>query len=229
MGLGESETQRLGQIMGHRRSILRDGFLYRMNDRFTSLYAIRLGHFKTYEINAGGEQQITGFKMAGDMLGMNAICTGRHHCDAMALEDSEVCEIPFFQLKELIGEMPVLLHQILRMMSNEIAQEEDAMLRLGNMRAEQRLAAFLADLGSRYAERGYSFRRFELRMSREDIANYLGLSIESVSRLLSKFKQQDWIRVNGRELELLDLASLNALATGVELVANDGARFAPWN
>src|ERR1035437_4252144 len=125
--------------------------------------------------------------------------------------------------------MPTLLHQFLRLMSNEILQEEDAMLRLGNMRAEQRFAAFLVDLGSPYAERGYSFRRFELRMSREDIANYLGLSIESVSRLLSKFKQQDWLRVNGRELELLDLVSLDALATGVEPLARNGTKFAPWN
>ena len=143
--------------------------------------------------------------------------------------DSEVCEIPFSQLKELFGNMPTLLHQFLRLMSNEILQEEDAMLRLGNMRAEQRFAAFLVDLGSRYAARGYSFRRFELRMSREDIANYLGLSIESISRLLSKFKQQDWLRVHSRELELLDLASLDALATGVESIARNGTKFAPWN
>ena len=228
-GLGESETQRLGQIMGHRRFIPRDGILYRMNDQLASLYAIRLGHFKTYEINAGGEQQITGFQMAGELLGLNAISTGRHHCDAMALEDSEVCEIPFSHLKGLFGNMPTLLHQFLRLMSSEISQEEDAMLRLGNMRAEQRFAAFLVDLGSRYAARGYSFRRFELRMSREDIANYLGLSIESISRLLSKFKQQDWLRVHSRELELLDLASLDALATGVEAIARNGTKFAPWN
>src|ERR1035437_4499726 len=153
MGLGESETQRLGQIMGHRRFIPRDGILYRMNDPLTSLYAIRLGHFKTYEINAGGEQQITGFQMAGELLGMNAISTGRHHCNAMALEDSEVCEMPFSRLEELFIDMPALLHQFLRMMSHGISQEEDAMLLLGNMRAEQRLAAFLVNLASRYADR----------------------------------------------------------------------------
>jgi CRP/FNR family transcriptional regulator len=229
MGLGESEMQRFDQIVSRRRFIPRDGILYRMNDPFTSLYAIGLGHFKTYEINAGGEQQITGFQMGGELLGLNAISTGRHHCNAMALEDSEICEIPFSRLEELFSDMPALLHQFLRMMSHEISQEEDAMLLLGNMRAEQRLAAFLVNLASRYGSRGYSSRRFQLRMTREDIGNYLGLTIESISRLLSKFKQQDWLRVRSRELELVDLASLDALATGVEPIQHNGIKFAPWN
>ena len=229
MGLGESEMQRFEQIMSRRRFVPRDGILYRMNDRFTSLYAIGLGHFKTYEINAGGEQQITAFPMAGDLLGMNAIGTGRHLCSAMALEDSEVCEIPYARLEELFSDMPSLLHQFLRRMSGEIAQEEGAMLLLGNMRAEQRLAAFFVNLAARYAARGYSSRRFMLRMTREDIGNYLGLTIESISRLLSKFKQQDWLRVHSRELELLDLPSLDALASGVEPIEHNGIKFAPWN
>jgi CRP/FNR family transcriptional regulator len=228
-GLDDTDTLRLGQIIGRRRFIPRDGALYRMNDPFGSLFAIGLGHFKTYEINAGGEQQITGFQMAGELLGMNAIASGRHHCTAVALEDSEVCEIPFSRLEALFSDMPALLHQFLRMMSTEIAQEEDAMLLLGNMRAEQKLAAFLVNLAGRYAARGYSSRRFQLRMTREDIGNYLGLTVESISRLLSKFKQQDWLRVHSRELELVDLDSLDALATGGEPIERNGIKFAPWN
>ncbi len=207
----------LDQIIGRRRRIPRGGNLYRMNDPFTNLYAIRLGHFKTYQINTGGEQHITGFQMAGELLGMDAISTDRHHCDAVALEDSEVCEIPFARLEELFGKIPTLLHHFHRLMSQEITREQSVMLLLGNMRAEQRFAAFLVNLSSRYVARGYSSRCFQLRMSREEIGNYLGLTIESISRLLSKFKKRGWLTVSNREIELLDPVTLKALAAGTAL------------
>jgi CRP/FNR family transcriptional regulator len=216
MGLGESDMDKLDEIIGRRRKIPRDGYLYRMDDPFINLYAVRIGHFKTYQINAGGEQQITGFQMAGELLGMDAISTDRHHCDAIALEDSEVCEIPFPRLEELFGTMPILLRHFHRMMSQEITREQSVMLLLGNMRAEQRFAAFLVNLGSRYIARGYSSTDFQLRMSREDIGNYLGLTIESISRILSKFKKQGLLSVSNREIVLLDPATLKAMAAGTE-------------
>lgn len=216
MGLDEADMDRLDRIIGRRRRIARDGNLYRMGDPFTNLYAIRLGHFKTYQINAGGEQQITGFQMAGELLGMDAISTDRHHCDAVALEDSEVCEIPFPRLEELFSDIPALLHHFHRMMSQEITREQSAMLLLGNMRAEQRFAAFLINLASRYATRGYSATSFQLRMTREEIGNYLGLTIESISRLLSKFKKQGLLNVKNREIELLDPVTLKSMAAGTE-------------
>jgi CRP/FNR family transcriptional regulator, anaerobic regulatory protein len=220
MGLNAMEMSRLDQIINHhRRRVLRDEKLYRMNDPFTNLYAIRLGHFKTYQVNVGGEQQITGFHMAGELLGMDAINTDHHHCEAVALEDSEVCEIPFKRLENLFGDMPMLLHRFHRMMSQEIGREQNAMLLLGNMRAEQRFAAFLVNLSSRYAMRGYSATSYQLRMGREEIGNYLGLTIESISRLLSKFKKQGLVTVHHREIELLDLTTLKKMATGLELVA----------
>lgn len=208
--------QRLDQIISRRRRVARDDFLYRMGDPFKNLYAIRLGHFKTYQINASGDQQITGFQMAGELLGMDAISTDRHHCDAVALEDSEVCEIPFTRLEELFGTIPTLLHHFHRMMSQEITREQSVMLLLGNMRAEQRFAAFLINLSSRYATRGYSSTQFQLRMSREEIGNYLSLTIESISRLLSRFKKNGWIRVNNRDIELIDLPTLKTVAAGTE-------------
>src|ERR1035437_2134603 len=177
MGLDDEDINRLDQIIGRRNRVLRDESLYRMGDPFRSLYAIRFGHFKTFQINPSGEQQITGFQMAGELLGMDAISADRHHCDAVALEDSEVCEIPFTQLEELFGQIPTLLHHFHRLMSQEITREQNVMLLLGNMRAEQRFAAFLINLSSRYAARGYSSNSFQLRMSREDIGNYLGLTI----------------------------------------------------
>ncbi len=216
MGLGENDMDKLDEIIGRRRKVPRDGYLYRMDDPFTNLYAVRVGHFKTYQINAGGEQQITGFQMAGELLGMDAISTDRHHCDAIALEDSEVCEIPFPRLEELFGTMPILLRHFHRMMSQEITREQSVMLLLGNMRAEQRFAAFLVNLASRYMARGYSSTNFQLRMSREDIGNYLGLTIESISRLLSKFKKQGLLTVSNREIVLLDPVTLKAMAAGTE-------------
>jgi len=217
MGLDDTEIGRLDRIIGRRRRIAKDEPLYQMDQPFRNLYAIRFGHFKTYQINPAGEQQITGFQMAGELLGMDAISAERHHCDAVALEDSEVCDIPFSRLEELFGEVPTLLRHFHRIMSQEITREQNVMLLLGNMRAEQRFAVFLVNLSARYAARGYSANSFQLRMSREDIGNYLGLTIESISRLLSRFKKQGWIKVDKRELILLDPPRLKAIAAGTEL------------
>jgi len=216
MGLDDNDISRLDQIIGRRRRLARDERLYQMNEPFKNLYAIRFGHFKTYQVNPGGEQQITGFQMAGELLGMDAISGDRHHCDAVALEDSEVCEIPFVRLEELFGHVPALLRHFHRIMSQEITREQNVMLLLGNMRAEQRFAVFLVNLSARYAARGYSAASFQLRMSREDIGNYLGLTIESISRLLSRFKKQGWIKVDKREVTLLDPTMIRALAAGTE-------------
>jgi CRP/FNR family transcriptional regulator len=213
-GLDESEMRRLDRIIGRRRRIPRDGHLFRMDDGFGKLYAIRVGHFKTYHVNSGGGQQITGFQMPGELLGMDAIGGGRHHCGAVALEDSEVCEIPFARLEELFTEVPTLLRHFHRLMSQEITREQNAMLLLGGMRAEQRLAVFLVNIGARYAARGYSSDKFQLRMMREEIGNYLGLTIESISRLLSKMKKDGFLKVSNREIEILDPVRLKALAAG---------------
>lgn len=217
MGLDDEDITRLDKIIGKRRRLVRDERLYQMGEPFRNLYAIRFGHFKTYQVNAAGEQQITGFQMAGELLGMDAISGDRHQCDAVALEDSEVCEIPFSRLEELFGEVPTLLRHFHRIMSKEITREQNVMLLLGNMRAEQRFAVFLINKSARYAARGYSPNSFQLRMSREDIGNYLGLTIESVSRLLSRFKKQGWIAVDKREVTLLNTAHLKALAAGTEV------------
>ena len=216
MGLGEADMSRLDDIIGRRRKVAKDTMLYRIDDPFTNLYAIRLGHFKTFQVSPNGEQQVTGFQMAGELLGMDAISTDRHHCDAVALEDSEVCEIPFPRLEELFGTIPTLLHHFHRMMSQEITREQNVMLLLGNMRAEQRFAAFLVNLSARYAARGYSASTFQLRMSREEIGNYLGLTIESISRLLSRFKKQNLLRVSNREIEMLQPENLKAIAAGTQ-------------
>jgi CRP/FNR family transcriptional regulator len=216
MGLDDAEIIRLDEVIGRRRRLARDERLYQMGEPFRHLYAIRYGHFKTYQVNAAGDQQITGFQMAGDLLGMDAISAERHHCDAVALEDSEVCEIPFTGLEDLFAHVPTLLRHFHRIMSLEITREQNVMLLLGNMQAEQRFAVFLTNLAARYAARGYSASSFQLRMSRADIGNYLGLTIESISRLLSRFKKQGLLKVDKREVTLLEPALLKAMAAGTE-------------
>ncbi len=214
-GLDETATGRLDKIIGRRRRVERGESLFSMDQPFKNLYAIRFGHFKTFRLNPDGAQQVVGFHMAGELMGMGAIGTGRHHDCAEALEDSEICEIPFTKLDELFGEVPQLLRHFHRVMSHEITREQGIMLFLGGMRAEQRFAVFLLNLAVRYAARGYSSTRFQLRMSREEIGNYLGLTIESVSRLLLRFKEKGWLRIAKREVELLDRASIEALANGL--------------
>jgi CRP/FNR family transcriptional regulator len=217
MELDSADISKLDQILRRRRKVAKNTSLYRMNDPFTNLYAIRLGYFKTSHVSTTGDQQITGFQMSGELLGMDAISTDHHHCDAVALDDSEVCEIPYAQLEKLFRMAPKLMRQFHRMMSQEITREQIVMLSLGNMRAEQRLAAFLVDLSLRHSALGYSALRFQLRMSRGDIGNYLGMTIETISRMLSALKKQGYIGFTHREIELVDPPRLRKLAVGTEV------------
>lgn len=218
VGLDNDDMVRLDQIIRRRRRVPKGHLLYRAGDPFVSLYAIRLGHFKTYQTHREGTQQITGFLMTGEMLGMDAISSEVHQCDAMALEDSKVCEIPFSQLEQLFSEIPTLLRQFHRMMSHEITREQGVMLLLGSMPADQRFAAFLVNLSSRYAVRGFSASSFHLRMGREEIGNYLSLTIESISRLLSKFKKMEILKVDNRTINITDLPRLRRVAAGTETI-----------
>jgi len=210
-GLAEGDMQRLDRIMTRRR-VSKGDVLFHMGDKFNNVFAIRLGHFKTYQVSTDGVEQITGFQMAGELLGMDGIGTDRHSSYAVALEDSEVCEIPFNRLEELFAEIPILMRHFHRTMSQEITRDQSAMLLLGNMQAEQRFAAFLVNLSTRYKVRGYSATSFQLRMSREEIGNYLGLTIESISRLLSKFKKMEWLNVDKREITINNLDTLKLAA-----------------
>ncbi len=222
-GLADSDVARLDQIIARRRRVARDEQLFSMGASFGSLYAVRLGHFKTAQVNIHGEQQVTGFHMAGDLLGMDAIGSGLHNCSATALEDSEVCEIPFNRLQELVMQTPSLMQQFHRVLGREIQREQAIMLFRGSMRADQRMALFLLNLGARYSARGYSSASYQLRMSREDIGGYLGLTIESVSRLLARFRKQGWIKLDNRDIRILDRDSLEALSTGREPGADSAA------
>jgi CRP/FNR family transcriptional regulator len=212
--VSDEELDRLETIMSKRTRIERGESLYRAGEVFASLYAVRLGHFKTVYSEGPATKQITGFQMSGEILGMEGIGHTRHKCSAMALEDSEVCEIPYARLETLLGEIPSLQAHFHRMMSREIGREHQVMLLLGSMSADQRVAAFLLNLSKRYEARGFSSSHFVLRMTREDIGNYLGLTIESVSRVFSRFKKNDWIEGSPRDVKILDRVALEELCNG---------------
>lgn len=148
------------------------------------------------------------------MLGMDAIGNGEHASTAIALEDSEVCEISYARLRQLMAELPQVMDHFHRTMSQEILRDQSAIRFLGILRADERMASLMLNLSARYAMRGFSPRRFQLRMSRDDMARYLGLKLETVSRLLARFREQGLIRLERRELEILDMRRLEALAAG---------------
>lgn len=209
--LATPELDHFDQVASSRRRVARGASLYHNGDGFDSLYAVRSGAFKTVGVSRQGEEKITGFHLPGELLGLEAISSGRHGYSAVALEDSEVCVLPFAQLERMATSMPALQHQLFRVLSGDISRDEGLLLLLGSMAAEQRLAAFLLSLARRHKRLGYSDTRFTLRMTREEIGNYLGLTLETVSRLLSRFQREALITVHQREIELRNPARLREI------------------
>lgn len=207
-GLSEEEVERLDEAIGARRRIKRQQHLYRAGDPFEAIYAVRTGFFKTDVILEDGRDQVTGFQMAGEILGMDGISSEHHTCNAVALEDSEVCVIPFAQLETLSREIEALQHHFHKVMSREIVREHGVMMLLGTMRAEERLAAFLLNMSQRLTTRGYSAQEFHLRMTREEIGSYLGLKLETVSRAFSKFQDEGLIGAHQRHIRIIDVPGL---------------------
>ncbi|HSI57653.1 MAG TPA: fumarate/nitrate reduction transcriptional regulator Fnr [Ideonella sp.] len=214
VGLAKQDLERLDALVATRRSVPRGDTLFRSGDSFQSLYAVRTGFFKTRVSSEDGRDQVTGFQMAGELLGLDGISNDRHACDAVALEDSQVCVIPFSQLEQLSREFTTLQHQFHKIMSREIVRDQGVMLLLGSMRAEERLAAFLLNLTQRLEARGFSGSALILRMTREEIGSYLGLKLETVSRTFSKFQDDGLLEVKQRHIRLLDAPGLQQLLSG---------------
>lgn len=210
VGLSTEDIHRINSLILSKRGFSRGEYLYRSGDPFRSLYAIRSGSFKTQVLHEDGREQVTGFQMTGEIIGMDAISTDVHTCDAVAMESSEICELPFNQLEAMSRELPSLQRHLYKIMSREIVRDQGIMLLLGSMRAEERLAAFLLNLSQRLSARGFSPTQFQLRMSRQEIGSYLGLKLETISRAFSHFQAEGIINVKVRSIEILDLASLQA-------------------
>ena len=203
IGIEPSDLKRLDEVVATRRQVKQGKMLFSNGDAFTSLYAIRTGFFKTCISNEDGREQVTGFQMAGEIIGLDGIVTDHHSCNAIALEDAEVCVMPFANLEDLSREFPVLQRHVHKVMSREIVRENGMMMMLGNMRAEERLAAFLLNLVNRLHARGFSQSEMILRMTREEIGSYLGLKLETISRTFSKLSDDGIIEVKQRYVKIL--------------------------
>jgi len=214
VGMSNDQMMKLDTLVTTRRTVARGDTLFRSGDGFQSLYAVRTGFFKTCVSSEDGRDQVTGFQMAGELLGLDGIGTDSHTCDAVALEDSQVCVIPFHQLEDLSREVSDLQRQFHRIMSREIVRDHGVMLLLGSMRAEERLAAFLLNLTQRLQHRGFSSSEVILRMTREEIGSYLGLKLETVSRTFSKFQDEGLLEVKQRQIRIVDADGLQKLVNG---------------
>ncbi|MDG6882433.1 Fumarate and nitrate reduction regulatory protein [Phocoenobacter uteri] len=210
--LNDHELNQLDNIIERKKPVQKSQIIFKSGDELQSLFAIRSGTIKSYTISENGEEQITAFHLPGDLIGFDAINSMKHIGFAQALETSMICEIPFDILDDLAGKMPKIRHQIMRLMSNEIKNDQDMILLLSRMNAEEKLAAFLYNLSQRYSARGFSAREFRLTMTRGDIGNYLGLTIETISRLLSRFQKSGMITVQGKYITINEMDLLTDMA-----------------
>ncbi|WP_339453759.1 fumarate/nitrate reduction transcriptional regulator Fnr [Pseudomonas sp. EA_5y_Pfl2_R50] len=214
IGMNGQEVARLDTLIVQRFKVKKGAALYRAGDPLCSLYAVRIGSFKTSILSVDGREQVTGFQIPGEMLGLDAISTDLHACDAVALEDSEVCPIHFARLEELAHELPSLQRSFNKILSREIVRDHDMLMMLGNMNSDERLAAFLLNLSQRLKTRGYSSTDFVLKMRREEIGSYLGLRLETICRGIAHLRDQALVEISGRNVKILDLEGLKQLIAG---------------
>jgi len=214
MGLTPEDVDLLDAIVKRNRPLHRGDHLFRQGDKFQCIYVVKTGTVKTFDPGEDGSEQVLGFHLPGEMIGLDAIETGIHHCSAKILETTAVCEIPFTLLEELSSTIPSLQHQMYRLLSREIGHDEDMLTLLGKRNAEERLASFLLSLSGRFQRRGFSPSDFYLSMSRHEIGNYLGLAVETVSRLFTRFQDDGLLKVERKHVQLVDIERLKQIQRG---------------
>lgn len=212
LSLNDSDMERLDGIIRRGRPIQKGQVLFQQGESFQSVFAVRTGALKTYTLASNGEEQITGFHLASELVGLAGYDNGVYPLTAKALETTTICEIPLTQLDTLADELPELRRQLMRNMSTEIRHDQHMMLLLSKKNAEERVASFLLNVATRYGRRGYSTTNFRLPMSRVDISNYLGLAVETISRVFTRFQKNELIETQGKEVVLLDIDTLSELA-----------------
>jgi len=210
--LNDSELDKLEQIIQRKRPSHKGDHLFEAGKPLQALYAVRTGSFKTYTLTEQGEEQITGFHLPGDVIGFDAIGDQQHPSYAQALETAMVCEIPFNNLDHLLDQVPKLRQQLMRLMSQDIHGDQQMMLLLNRKTAEEKLAAFITNLAQRFGSRGFSRKEFRLTMTRGEIGNYLGLTVETISRLLGGFHKDELIHVDGKLITITNFEELSRVA-----------------
>ncbi len=211
MGLAEGDLDKLEQIIKRRRPVDKGDYLFRIGEAFNSVYAVRSGSLKTFTSTRDGRDQIISLHLPGELMGLDAISSNQHVCSAMALETTSVCELPYERLEALSLEIPGLQHHLLSLMSEEIRHDQCHMTILARLPVDSRLASFLINLSERYQARGFSSTEFNLSMSRNDIANLLGMAVETVSRLFTQFQEQGFLLVERKHIQILDYPGLKVL------------------
>jgi CRP/FNR family transcriptional regulator len=211
-GLCATDLERVQTIVHARRRVKRGESLFHAGEPFGAVYAIRSGFFKSSVVDDDGREQVTGFCMSGELLGMEGIGAGTYNATATALEDSEVCVMPYGLIEEMSFQVRPLQRLLHAVMAREIVRDHGIMMLLGSMRAEERLAVFLLNLSQRFAARGYSHSEFLLRMTREELGSYLGLKLETVSRAFSRFQEAGLISVQQKHIRITDFPGLKAIS-----------------
>jgi CRP/FNR family transcriptional regulator len=208
VGLNREDVAKLELLIEPHSTLHADDHLFRVGDAFRAIFAVRSGYLKTYLVDDGGREQVLGFHLPGELVGLDAIYPERHQCNAVALDTASVCELPFHSIEALSLSVPSLQRSMFRLMSKELGESHAL---AGDLSAEERLAAFLLSLANRLKARGYSETRLTLAMPRRDIANFLALATETVSRVFTRFEKEGLIHVDRRDVTLLDLDRLHAL------------------
>ena len=211
-GVPPEDLEQVQNVVSARRRVKRGETLFRAGDEFTSVYAVRWGTFKTSAVHDDGREQVTAFVMGGELLGIGGLASGRHSSTAVALEDAEVCVMPYRLIESMGRDYVALQRHLHAALSGEIVRARSMMMLLGSMRAEERLAAFLCNLSERFLRRGHSPREFHLRMSRSDVASYLGVKIETVCRLFTRFRAEGLIALDRRHVRIVDIAAVRRIA-----------------
>jgi len=211
-GLENEAMSKLDEIIKRPRPLQRYQRLYHPGDEFQNIYVVRSGSIKTYTTTPNGDQQITGFHLPGEMIGLDGVSADKYSCTAEALETTSVCELPFSRLESLSSQVPGLQRQLHRLMSKELLAEQHLLLQLGKMSAESRVAAFLVSISLRLKQRGFSPQKFNLTMTRADVGNYLGMAVETVSRQFTHFQEQGVIKASRKYVQILDMNALQELA-----------------
>jgi CRP/FNR family transcriptional regulator len=214
VGLAPEDVERLDDIVKRNRPLHRGDYLFRSGERFRSLFVVKTGSVKTYSPIEEGGEQVLGFHLPGEVIGLDAIEKEVHACSAKVLETSAICEVPFSRFEELSNSIPSLQHQMYRLLSKEISQDTEMLLLLGKKSAEERLATFLLSMSRRLRRRGLSATDFYLSMSRHEIGNYLGLAVETVSRLFTRFQDEGLLKVDRKHVQLMSLDALEELVCG---------------
>lgn len=212
LALESGDIQQLDDIIQRSKPLQKTQHLYREGDDFQSVYAVRSGTLKAYKTTDDGREQVTGFYFPGEILGMDGISNNSHASSAKALETAAVCEIPFTSLEKLSSLMPNLQRHFFQLMSREITEDQQLITLLSKNSADERVAALMLSISTRNARRKLSSTQFRLPMSRVDIGNYLGLTVETVSRVFSRMQKMDILRVDNKEIEILDIQGLQTMA-----------------